>query len=112
MNNCCFIGNLTQAPTIKKVGEKDLCQFRIAVNESADKVYFFSISVWGKQAEHCGKYLTKGSKVGIQGRLTYTQKDDKYYYDIVANNVEFLSPKTESPKAVKLDEVKEEDLPF
>ena len=53
------------------------------------------MTVFGKQAENCEKYLAKGKLVGVQGRLqtgSYTNKDGATVYttDVVADRVEFL----------------------
>jgi single-strand DNA-binding protein len=56
---------------------------------------FPRVTVFGKQAENCEKYLAKGRLVGVQGRLqtgSYTNKDGATVYttDVVADRVEFL----------------------
>lgn len=59
------------------------------------KTDFPRITVFGRQAENCERFLAKGRLVGIQGRLqtgSYTNKDGVTVYttDVIANNVEFL----------------------
>jgi len=59
------------------------------------KTDFPRITVFGRQAENCERFLAKGRLVGVQGRLqtgSYTNKDGITVYttDVVANNVEFL----------------------
>lgn len=56
---------------------------------------FPRITVFGKQAENCERYLAKGRMVGIQGRIqtgSYQDKDGKTVYttDVIADRVEFL----------------------
>jgi len=56
---------------------------------------FPRVTVFGKQAENCEKFLTKGKLVAVQGRLqtgSYQDKDGKTVYttDVVADRVEFL----------------------
>ena len=66
-------------------------------NEKKSEVTFVDVEVWGKQAEPCQKYLTKGSPVMIEGRLKLDQWEDKASgqkrskLKIVAENVQFLS---------------------
>lgn len=96
MNSVVLVGNLGADPELRQAGDKDVCNFRIATSEYGDKTEWHSIVVWGNQAQSCGQYLSKGSKVAIHGRLQTRQWEDKegntrYTTEIVANNVEFLS---------------------
>jgi single-strand DNA-binding protein len=93
-------GNLTKDVDIKQTSSgKSVCSFTIAVNRPhSEDTDFFNVEVWGKQAENCGKYLKKGSKVGLVGYIrirSYEDKDGKKRYatDVVATEVEFLSTK-------------------
>lgn len=98
MNNVVLIGRLTRDPELRFTASgKAVCTFSIAVNKPFSKskeADFFIIVVWGKTAEHCANYLTKGRLVGIQGRLqsrSYTKHDEKRYVtEVVADQVEFL----------------------
>lgn len=96
MNSVVLVGNLGADPELRQAGDKSVCNFRIATSEYNDKTEWHSIVVWGNQAESCGQYLNKGSKVAIHGRLQTRQWEDKegntrYTTEIVAQNVEFLS---------------------
>ncbi len=103
MNKVYLIGNLTRDPEISETTSGvSFCRFSIAVNRTfvnADgnrDADFFNITVWRTQAENCGKFLKKGSKVAIAGSLqtrTYDDKDGikRTVTDIVASEVEFLS---------------------
>ena len=78
-----------------------ICHFTIAVsrprrNGEDQGADFIRVTVFGKQAENCDRYLNKGSKVAVQGRIqtgSYKNRDGVTVYttDVVANNVEFLS---------------------
>ena len=135
MNKVYLIGNLTRDPELSETtGGVAYCRFAIAVNRTfvnADGTRdadFFNITVWRAQAENCGKFLKKGSKVAIVGSLqnrTYEDKDGvkRTVTDIVANEVEFLStgargdefevsqPVKKGPGPV-LEPVDDEQLPF
>lgn len=138
MNRVFLIGNLTKDPEVN-VTSNDLvnCKFSIAVsrrfaNSSGVKeTDFFTIVTWRGLAENCGKYLRKGSKVGIIGSVqnrNYEASDGtkRYTTEIVAEEVQFLSTRMESddvnelPTAtskpsVKVSELKaadDDDLPF
>ena len=103
MNKVYLIGNLTRDPEVSMTTSGvNFCRFAIAVNRTflnADgtrEADFFNITVWRTQAENCGKFLKKGSKVAICGSLqnrTYEDKDGvkRTVTDIVASEVEFLS---------------------
>jgi single-strand DNA-binding protein len=105
MNKVYLIGNLTRDPELSETPSGiALCRFSIAVNRnysSSDgerQTDFFNITVWRTQAENCGRYLKKGSKVAIVGSLqnrSYEDKDGikRNVTDVVANEVEFLTPK-------------------
>ena len=126
MNRVEFIGNLSKAPDVKQTTNgKNVCTFTLAVNRrykdaqgnaTAD---FFSVQAWGKLAELCARYLDKGSKVFVSGELrnrSYEAKDGskRTVTEIIANEVEFLSPKTEpaTPPVEEWQQVEDSDLPF
>ena len=106
MNKVYLIGNLTRDPELAETGSGiKVCRFSIAVNRtyrSSDgerQTDFFNITVWSNQAENCGRYLKRGSKVAVVGRLqnrSYEDKDGvkRNVTDIVADEVEFLSTKS------------------
>ncbi len=105
MNKVILIGNLTRDPELTETASGiAVCRFSIAVSRDyagADgnrETDFFNITVWSKQAENCGKYLKKGNKVAVVARLqnrSYEDKDGvkRYVTDIIASEVEFLTPK-------------------
>ena len=111
-----------------------VCQFSIAVSrntkdESGNReTDFFDVVAWKKTAENCGKYLKKGSKVAIVGRVqnrSWTAQDGskRYKTEIIAEQVEFLTPKQDVPQQgvpqyqpaseQKFEEISsDDDLPF
>lgn len=97
MNNCTFVGRLVRDPEGKKVNDKTVANFTIAVdNPYRDDADFIPIQVWGKPAENCVEYLGKGSMVSVVGRLQIRSYEDKQgvkrkVAEIVANDVRFLS---------------------
>lgn len=132
MNKVILIGNLTRDPELSETPNGvAVCRFSIAVSRdyaNADgnrETDFFNITVWRGRAENCGKYLKKGSKVAVVGSLqnrTYEDKEGttRYVTDIVANEVEFLSPRNangEGDAEVKasrpqLEVLEDNQLPF
>lgn len=105
MNKVLLIGNLTRDPELVTTNNGiSLCKFGLAVqrrfasSDGEKDVDFFNIVVWRGPAENCYKYLKKGSKVGISGSIqtrSYESNDGtkKYAFDIIAEEVEFLSSK-------------------
>lgn len=133
MNTVILIGRLTREPEVRYTnGQMAITTFSIAIDrppksDGTKETDFPRITVFGKTAENCSKYLTKGRKVAIEGRLqtgSYNNKngDTVYTTDVVANRVEFLEwgDKNKSsndnlkddniPDSFK--EINEEDIPF
>ena len=111
MNKVLLIGNLTRDPELVTTNNGiSLCKFGLAVqrrftsNDGEKDVDFFNIVVWRGPAENCYKYLKKGSKVGISGSIqtrSYESNDGtkKYAFDIIAEEVEFLTSKNATPES-------------
>lgn len=117
MNRVFLIGNLTKDPEVSIVSN-DLtnCKFSIAVTRryGAKETDYFSVVCWRGMAENCGKYLRKGSKVGVCGSIqnkNYETSDGvrRYSVEIVADEVQFLSTRAES-EINELPEVSESNL--
>lgn len=102
MNSVVLIGRLTRDPEVRYTSQSQMavCSFTIAIDRpnrqgEERKADFPRITVFGKQAENCEKFLKKGRLVGIQGRIqtgSYTNKDGVTVYttDVIADRVEFL----------------------
>jgi single-strand DNA-binding protein len=103
INRVVLVGNLTKDPELRHTGGgTPVCSLRIAVNgrrrdesgQWADKPNYFSVSVFGNQAESCAQYLAKGRPVAIDGRLDWREweKDGvkREAVEIVADSVQFL----------------------
>ena len=107
MNVVMLTGNLGADPESRQAGDTTVCNLRVATScrEKVDgqwqeKSDWHRVTCFGKTAELAAQYLRKGSKVGIRGRISYRKwsKDgvDTWSTDIVADEVEFLSPKGDS----------------
>ena len=104
INRVVLVGNLTKDPELRHTpGGTPVCGLRIAVNSRrkdesgqwVDKPNYFSISVFGNQAESCTQYLSKGRPVAIDGRLEWRewQAQDgakRESVEVVADSVQFL----------------------
>lgn len=99
MNKIIITGNLTRDPELRQTESgKSVTNFTVAVRRpfKAEETDFFPVVVWGKQAESCAKYLSKGRKVGVSGFLysrEYKTSDGspRRVMEICAEDVEFLS---------------------
>ena len=106
MNKILLIGNLTKDPESGSTqGGVNFTRFTIAVNRpftnsAGERVAdYFDVITWRQLAERCAKYLFKGSKVGINGSVQRRQYEDRdgikrMSFDVVADEVEFLTPKS------------------
>ena len=104
INRVVLVGNLTRDPELRHTpGGTPVCSLRIAVNsrrkdesgECIDKPNYFSVNVFGNQAESCAQYLSKGRPVAIDGGLDWRewQAQDgskREAVEIVAESVQFL----------------------
>lgn len=104
MNKVYLIGNLTKDPEMRatQLGVS-VCNFSIAVgrrfkdSEGNQQTDYFDIVAWRQLGELCGKYLRKGKKVAITGSIQTHRFTDKNGvtrtgWDIIADEVEFLTP--------------------
>jgi single-strand DNA-binding protein len=105
LNKVMLIGNLGSDPELRFTQSgQAVCNFSVATNErftdkageKQERTEWHKIVVWGKQAENCEKYLSKGRQVFIEGRIQTRQwetdeGDTRYSTEVVAQNVKFLS---------------------
>lgn len=104
-NKITIIGNLGRDPELRYTPQGDaVCDFSVAVNsrkrdkagEWQDFTTWFKVSLWRRQAENASKYLAKGQKVYIEGRLEvdeWSDRDGKDRYSLVVqgSEMQFLS---------------------
>lgn len=136
MNKVILIGRLTADPEVRYTADqKAVANYTLAVDrraarnaEGRTEADFLRCVAWEKRAEFAEKYLRKGLKVAVLGRIqtgSYTGKDGKKVYttDVIVEEVEFAGAKNEaapeataSPKRddgfVYVPEGSDEDLPF
>ena len=138
MNKVILIGNLSRDPEITTTNSGvSVCRFALAVQrrfqnaEGEREADFINIVVWRAQAENCHKFLKKGSKCAVVGRIQVSSYDaqdgtKRYVTEVVADEVEFIStnrsngegegfapasaPKASAP--VGLEPIDDDSLPF
>ncbi len=98
-----LIGRLGKDPESREIQSGAVCNFSIATSESyndrdgkkIERTEWHSVSVFGKLAEICAKFLTKGSQIFVEGKLqtnSWESKDGekKFQTVVIASNVRFL----------------------
>ncbi|MCX8040701.1 MAG: single-stranded DNA-binding protein [Planctomycetota bacterium] len=113
INRVFLAGNLTRDPQVRFLAnERAVAEFGLAINRRykapdgsiKEETTFVDIEVWGRQAELCSQYLTKGRSCFVEGRLkldTWEDKKDgskRSKLRVVADNVQFLGA---PPKAAE-----------
>ncbi len=109
VNRATILGNLGRDPELRFTqGGEPVCNFSVATNEKwkdksgelQERTEWHRIVVWGKVAEHCAQYLSKGRSVYIEGQIQTREWDDKegvkrQTTEIKAFSVQFLGGKDE-----------------
>ena len=103
VNKAIILGHLGRDPELRYLQSgQPVCKLNIATsrrytnkqNESVEETEWHRVSVWGKQAEHCNNFLTKGRQVYVEGRLrtsSYDKDGQKHYTtEIKADKVVLL----------------------
>ena len=125
MNKLIIIGNVSNEPTMRTTpAGKTVCNFNVAVNrrkkvEGQPDADFFRVSAWGELGDVCQKFITKGKKVCVVGSVgvhvyTNSKGEASANLEVLANEVEFLSPKdqTEVDPQTGYQKVNTAELPY
>lgn len=126
MNKVMLIGNITQDLIVKSNDRATWVKMIVAVDRNKEESDFFKTVAFGKTADYLAKYATKGSKIGVEGRLTSDKYLDPktntnvYTVEVIIEKVWILNRK-ESISSEVVDELRsvskaieaaEDDLPF
>ncbi|MCZ6679681.1 MAG: single-stranded DNA-binding protein [Candidatus Poribacteria bacterium] len=142
-NKVILMGNLTRDPELKYLPSGTaMTKFGLAVNrvytdrqsgEKKEDVCFVDITAWGREAEVCNEFLSKGRPVFLEGRLNFNswETDDgqrRSKLDVVAERVQFLgsrqdggeagatdgqsSPSASAPSSSDEPPITDDDIPF
>jgi single-strand DNA-binding protein len=107
MNSVHLIGNLTRDPELRSLPSgTSVCKMRLAVNTRrkdgelwVDKANYFDVTAFAGRAENAAQYLSKGSRVGVTGRLESreweTDGQKRYGVEIISDQLDFLTPKSD-----------------
>jgi len=132
VNKIIIIGNLGSEPEMRFTPNgRPVTSFSVATNwryttaegERKEETEWFTVVAWGRLAEQCNQFLTKGRLVYVEGRLrthTWESQDGqrRSRNEVVANSVRFLDRQAvgslpgEKPGEGGIDELEPEDIPF
>ena len=101
INRATILGNLTKDPELRTTASGiSVCTFTVAVSRpfKREETDFIPVVTWRGLADNCGQFLANGRKVGVAGRIQTRSYEDnngtrRYVTEIVADDVEFLTPK-------------------
>ena len=108
VNKAILVGNLGRDPELRTTPNgQSVVNFTLATSETwtdksgerVERTEWHRIVVWGKTAEMCNQYLSKGRTVYVEGRIQTREWEDKdgnkrYTTEINANTVNFIGPRT------------------
>ena len=106
MNNVSLVGRITKDLELKYTqSNKAVVNFTLAVNRNfqssdGEEADFIRVQVWNKTAENLVNYMSKGSQIGVTGRIQ-TRSYDKdngervYITEVIANTIDFLETKSD-----------------
>lgn len=122
MNKVILIGRLTDNPDVRYSNKENealaIARYRLAIDRIGEGADFISCVAFGKQGEFAEKYLKKGTKVAIEGRIqtgSYDKDGKKVYTtDVVVERQEFCERKSSEPSKSEDEflDVEEGSLPF
>ena len=119
INRVTLVGRLTKDPNFTE-NQVAVANFTVAVNRTfknkngEQEADFINVVTFRKQAENVNNYLSKGSLVGIDGRIqtrNYENKEGQRIFvtEVVADSVQFLEPKSQQNKP---QQTQAKDNPF
>ena len=123
MNRVCLLGRLTAKPELRYTSTNiPTTRFSIAVNrnykneDGESEADFISVVAWEKRAETICKYVKKGNRLGIAGKIqtgSYEKEDGSrgYLTDVIVSELEFLESKSKDDRPAPEYNEAEED-PF
>ena len=125
VNKVIIIGRLGADPEVKAVSaNNNVARLSIATSEAwtdrdgqkQERTEWHRVVAWGRLAELCGKYLSKGRQVFVEGRLQTRSWEDqqgqkRYTTEIVANNVQFLGAAQGASTGAEYNQSSKDDFP-
>lgn len=120
MNKVFLVGRLVADPAIREAGESKVAEYSLAINRKGEGTDYIRCQSWNKGADFVEKYLKKGSKIIVSGRIrtgSYKNREKKtvYTFDVIVEDIEFAESKKEKPEEVQTEFMtvpEDADLPF
>ena len=124
INTVVITGNLTKDPELRQTGGgTSVCGLRVAVNgrrkdqsgEWVDDPNYFDVVTFGRSADNCANYLSKGRPIAVSGRLDWSEwqtpeGQKRQAVKIVADSIQFLGGRDEAQSAVKSEVAVDDDF--
>lgn len=114
MQKLILIGNSCRDCELATAGDKQYSRINLAVGRKFDKekTDFFNCTAFGKTAEIVAKYVKKGTKIAVSGRIEFNEgTDGKLYHSVIVDELELLSRAEASTETETTTEA-DDDLPF
>lgn len=117
MNKVLLIGRMTKDAQLGYTSntQKAVAKFTLAVDRINEGTDFINCTAFGKQAENIEKFVKKGNRLAVSGRIqtgSYEKEGQKIYTtDVIVENAEFIEPKKENNETHK-EETKEPEPQF
>jgi single-stranded DNA-binding protein len=107
MNTVSLSGNLVSDPNLKHVGDRPICELRIAVDNGRHPTTYIDIHTFDGQAYSCADYLRRGRGVGVEARRAFIlwlggDANRRHRYAVVGR-VEFLDDRRRPEHAPAAD---------
>lgn len=130
INNCILIGRMVRDAELRRTQQGDaVASFTLAVNrnyttkDGQQQTDFINCIVWKKQAENIVKYCSKGSLVGVEGRIQTRSYENNqgqkvYVVEVVCDSVRFLETKKNDNERNSFDnesnsfDINDDDIAF
>ena len=129
INKAIITGNLTRDAELRSTGGGlSVANFAVAVNERVknnstgeweDRANYIDCTMFGRRAEALAQYMTKGTKVTIEGKLRWSQweknGEKRSKVEVVVDEVELMArgeKRAAEPATAPLTRMYDEDIPF
>lgn len=103
-------GNVGSVKDVRAVGDDKVLNFTVAVDNGKDKhgekreATWYDCALWGKRAEALAPYITKGSKLALNGRPSCRAHDGKAYLVLTVEGLTFMSSKSDGEGGQRRDD--------
>lgn len=119
VNRVILVGNVGNDPEIRLSDSTKIASFSLATNErwkdkngeKQERTEWHSVSVFGNAATFIEEYVKKGSQLFVEGKIRYSKNEDRYYTNIVADNIQLIGKREDKKVEEKKVEENDGDMP-